>query len=306
MLTAIVDLGTNTFNLLIADVKGRKFRVVYAGREVVKLGENSINENKICEAAFERGINSFKNLAHIIKRHQPKIIKALATSAIREADNGKNFINELKKQTGIDVEVISGEKEAELIFYGNRLAVQIGNELHLIMDIGGGSTEFIIANNETIFWKQSFKLGVARLLEKFKPENPVKPETIQSINDYLKEELQPLLLMLKKNKINCLIGSAGVFETVIDMIGKENCGTGKSWYEIDIEDYYLISKKTIASTAQQRELMPGLIPMRRDMIVLSYLLIDFVVNNSHLKQFKVSMYSLKEGSLVEIINSTNC
>ncbi len=306
MRIAIVDLGTNTFNLLIADVLKEKISVIYAGREVVKLGEKSINENRIADAAFARGIKAFIAYTEIIKKHQPKIIKVLATSAIREAHNGLDFITETKKLTGIETTIITGEKEAELIYLGNRIAVEMNDEAHLIMDIGGGSTEFIIANNKTVFWKQSYKLGVARLLEKFKPENPASKKTIQSINDYLNQSLQSLLGELKKHKINCLIGSAGAFETVVDMIGKENSSSGKSCYEIDLRDYNSISKKTIQSTAEEREHMSGLIPMRRDMIVLSYLLIDFIVKNAGIKQVKVSTYSLKEGALFEIINATNC
>ena len=306
MRVAIVDLGTNTFNLLIADVLEKKITVVYADRQVVKLGEKSINENRIADTAFARGIKAFTIIAEIIKQHQPKIIKVLATSAIREASNGKDFVAEIKKLTGIDSTIISGEEEAGFIYLGNRLAVEMDEEAHLIMDIGGGSTEFIIANNKTVFWKQSYKLGVARLLEKFNPENPIGKETIQNINDYLNQSLQSLSIELKKHKINCLIGSAGAFETVVDMIGKENSASGKSCYQIDLDDYTNISKKTIHSTATERESMSGLIPMRRDMIVLSYLLIDFVVQHAAIKQIKVSTYSLKEGALFEIINANNC
>ena len=306
MRIAIVDLGTNTFNLLIADVLKNKITVVHAGREVVKLGEKSINENKIADVAFERGIKAFLIHAEIIKKHKPEIIKVLATSAIREAANGGDFVAEVKRLTGIDITIISGEKEAELIYLGNRLAVELDDEAHLIMDIGGGSTEFIIANNKTVFWKQSYKLGVARLLEKFQPEDPASKETIQSIDDYLKESLQSLLSELKKHKITCLVGSAGAFETVVDMIGKDTSVSGKSCYEIGLNDYNAISKKTVHSTMKEREEMPGLIPMRRDMIVLSYLLIDFVVQHASIKQLKVSTYSLKEGALFEIMTANNC
>jgi exopolyphosphatase/guanosine-5'-triphosphate,3'-diphosphate pyrophosphatase len=306
MRVAIVDLGTNTFNLLIADVAGEKIDVVYAGREVVKLGEKSINENRIADTAFARGIKAFTNIAEIVKMYQPLQIKVLATSAIREAENGPDFVAEIKKLTGMDTSVISGDREAELIYLGNRLAVPLTDDPHLIMDIGGGSTEFIIANNKTIFFKQSYKLGVARLLEKFNPENPIGNGTIQKINDYLSEQLQSLTEEIKKHKVDCLIGSAGAFETVVDMIGKENSASGKSCYQIELDDYTQTSKKTVHSTLSERERMSGLIPMRRDMIVLSYLLIDFVVQHTGIKQLKISTYSLKEGALFEIINANNC
>src|SRR5205814_2241165 len=116
MRVAIVDLGTNTFNLLIADTENKSFSVVYAGREVVKLGEKSINENKISEAAFQRRIDAFVKHAGVIKEKGATTVKALATSAIREALNGKDFIQKIQELTGIEVEVIDGNREAELIY----------------------------------------------------------------------------------------------------------------------------------------------------------------------------------------------
>jgi|ERR1700757_237028 len=297
MLVAIIDLGTNTFGLLIVDIQGNKYKTIHQSREVVKLGQENIIDNILPPEAFKRGVTALCNLSKIIKEYKAETIRAFATSAIREASNANNFILEVKKQTNIDIEIISGDKEAELIYYGNKMAVEIGEEPCLIMDIGGGSNEFIIANNTSVFWKQSFKLGVARLLNMFKPENPISEKTKQSIIEYLKIELRPLLIELKKYSIHTLIGSSGAFESVLNMIGKEEIKPNKTCYDINLEDYHIISKKTIHSTAEERILMPGLIPMRRDMIVLSYILIDFILNNVQVKKITLSTYSLKEGAI---------
>lgn len=309
MRVAVVDLGTNTFNLLIADVRGKDFAVVYAGREVVKLGEKSINENHISEAAFERGLGAFAIHANTIKEHNVSKVKAFATSAIREAKNGKEFIQRIKEITGLDVEVINGEREAELIYLGNRQAVDLDEEPHLIMDIGGGSTEFIIADKQKVYWKHSFKLGVARLLEMFQPGDPITPATIEKVNQYLAAQLQPLVEALGKYRANCLVGSSGGFESVVDMIGaffsKELVSATRHCYAVALEDYFTVSKNTIHSTMAQREQMKGLIPMRRDMIVLTYLLIDHVIRTCNITQVKVSTYALKEGALAEFI-ANNC
>src|SRR6185437_8240940 len=266
-------------------------------REVVKLGQENIIDNILSPDAFKRGVTALCNLSKIIKEYKAETIKAFATSAIREASNANDFIAEVKKQADIDIEIISGDKEAELIYFGNKMAVKISEEPCLIMDIGGGSNEFIIANNTTVFWKQSFKLGVARLLSMFNPENPISEKTKQNIIEYLKTELRPLLVELKKYPVTTLIGSSGAFESVLHMIGKEEIIQNKTSYDIDLEDYHHISKKTIHSTAEERLLMPGLIPMRRDMIVLSYILIDFILNNTHIKKITLSTYSLKEGAI---------
>jgi len=299
MRVAILDLGTNTFSLLIVDIQQNTYKEVHHAREVVKLGHESesITNNIISPEAFQRGVTALCNLAAIIKKFEVDAVKALATSAIREAENRQDFISEVRKQAEINIEIISGAKEAELIYYGNRLAFTMTEEPYLIMDIGGGSNEFIIASNSTILWKQSFKLGVARLLSMFKPENPISEKTLQAVNNYLTAELQPLLTELKKYNIHTLLGSSGAFESIVDMIGKEKTSDEKSGYHIDLEDYFMISKKTVHSTSQQRELMPGLIPMRRDMIVLSYISINFILKNSSISKLGVSAYSLKEGAI---------
>lgn len=309
MRVAVIDLGTNTFNLLIADVQRCDFRVVHAGREVVKLGEKSINENKINEEAYRRGIQAFMNHARVIREKNAATVRAFATSAIRDAENGRQFTEEIMSKTGIEVQVIDGEREAELIYFGNRLAVDLRTEAHLIMDIGGGSTEFIIANHEKIFWKKSFRLGVARLLEKFKPEDPVSDETINAVRQYLLQELGPLAKALAEYKVNCLVGSSGGFESVVDMIAaafeREKVVDDKHCYRVLPGDYCKMSERVVRSTAAERENMKGLIPMRRDMIVLTFLLIDQVLALSSISEIKVSTYALKEGALAEFIVN-NC
>ncbi|MHB8258942.1 MAG: Ppx/GppA phosphatase family protein [Bacteroidia bacterium] len=297
MRVAIIDLGTNTFSLLIVDIHGAKYEMIYHAKESVKLGQKGITKGMIAPAAFKRGIIAMQNLHKIIQKKKAIAIKAVATSAIREASNQKEFLSKIKELTNIDVDIISGEKEAELIYYGVRKAVRLSDEPCLIMDIGGGSNEFIVANNATIFWKQSFNLGVARLLEMFKPENPIKEQTLQSIVSYLQKEMQPLLIELKKHPVKRLIGSAGVFESILHMIGKEKVTRKKTSYHISLANYIKISEKTIHSTAKERQAMQGLIPMRRDMIVLSYILIDFVLNTTHLKKISLSTYALKEGAI---------
>ncbi|HEX7415019.1 MAG TPA: phosphatase [Bacteroidia bacterium] len=297
MRVAIIDLGTNTFSLLIVDIHGASYKMLYHARESVKLGQKGITKGMIAPAAFKRGIKAMQNLNKIIRKKKVQAIKAIATSAIREASNQKEFLSKIKEQTDIDVDIISGEEEAELIYYGTRMAARLSDEPCLIMDIGGGSNEFIIANKTTIFWKQSFKLGVARLLEMFKPENPIKEQTLQSIVSYLQKELQPLLIEIKKHPVKRLIGTAGVFESVLHMIGKEKVTQQKTGYHIKLKDYIDVSEKTIRSTAKERQTMPGLIPMRRDMIVLSYILIDFVLNTTGLKKISLSTYALKEGAI---------
>ncbi len=297
---AVIDLGTNTFNLLISEkLDDNTFSKIFNTKIAVKLGEGTINNGYIDDIPYQRGIDALKKYNEYIIQFNVEQVYAFGTSALRTASNGKEFIKDAKLICGIDIELIDGEEEADLIYYGNKMAVKMGDEISLIMDIGGGSTEFILANNRQIFWKQSFMLGAARLLCKFKPSNPITKNEIELFNSYLSSELQPLFDAIKQFKPTELIGSSGAFDSVAEMICQqfnepELCRE-MSEHNISLEYYHKIYDLIIASTLEERLKTKGLIEMRADMMVISMLLIDFIVKNFEVHKIRVSDYSLKEG-----------
>ncbi len=307
MKIAIIDLGTNTFNLLIGELSGTNFTRIFGTRIAVKLGEGGINRGFISSIPFQRGIDALIEYKKIIENYGVKSIYAFATSAIRSASNGKEFVAKVKEQTGIAITIITGDKEAELIYFGNRKAVPLSEEPVLIMDIGGGSTEFIIANKSRIFWKNSFMLGAARLLERFNPENPILPETAEKLTRYLSEELQPLFQEIRKHTLQCLIGSSGAFDSFVDIVGhaynKELLHPEKTAYPVFMNHFYEQAEKIIRSTTEERMQTKGLIAMRVDMIVISFLFVKLVLQECKLQSLICSSYSLKEGVIEEIIQS---
>ena len=306
MKIAVIDLGTNTFNLLIVDRDDNGgYKKISANRIPVKLGEGSINKGLIADIPFNRGIAALKEYSKIIKEQNTEKVVALATSAIRTAKNGLDFVSKAKSEAGIDVEIIDGNREAELIYFGNREAVKMNDNLSLIMDIGGGSTEFIIANKDTILWKQSFMLGAARLLELINPSDPITEAETKRLFSYFDEQLLPLLEACKKHKPVELIGSSGAFDSIVDMMsgeyGSEIMSDKKTEYNIDLQSYFPLAKKIINSSYAQRLKTKGLIAMRVDMIVISCLFVDYILTRLKLNQLRVSTYSLKEGVIYNII-----
>ena len=298
---AVIDLGTNTFNLLIVETSSinRTFNTLFSTKISVKLGEKAINLGYIADAPFQRGIDALITFNNHITNYQVDAVFAFATSAIRSASNGHEFVSEAFKQTQINITVIDGDEEAELIYHGSKMAVNMTTDVSLIMDIGGGSTEFILANNQTIFWKQSFLLGAARIFQKFKISNPMTELEELEIKNYLKKELAPLLLAVEKHKPIELIGSSGAFDSVVDLIAEQfntlQINDSQTEYNVDLNNYKVVSNMIKKSTTEQRQDLKGLVEMRVDMIIISMLLIDVIVNELNIKQFKVSTYSLKEG-----------
>jgi len=298
---AVIDLGTNTFNLLIVETSAnhKTFNTLFSTKISVKLGENAINLGYIADTPFQRGIQalvSFKN--HIID-YQIETVFAFATSAIRSASNGHDFVDEAFMRTQINITVIDGDEEAELIYHGSKMAVHMTADISLIMDIGGGSTEFILANNQTIFWKHSFLLGAARIFQKFKISNPMTESEELDIKSYLKKELTSLLVAVEKHKPIELIGSSGAFDSVVDLIAEKfnttQINDTQTEYNVDLINYKVVSDMIKKTTTEQRQNLKGLVEMRVDMIIISMLLIDVIIAELNIKQFKVSTYSLKEG-----------
>jgi exopolyphosphatase/guanosine-5'-triphosphate,3'-diphosphate pyrophosphatase len=303
---AIIDLGTNTFHLLVADVKGTRFKNVYKTKDAVKLGEGAIHKKFIAEIPFERGIRTLINYKKKIDELHPVSVHAYATSAVRSARNGQEFVDTVRSRTNIPVNVISGLREAELICAGVRQCISLRGNPVLIMDIGGGSIEFIIADDKKIFWKKSFDIGAARLLEIFKPSDPVTTTEIEMLEKFLDKELLSLKRALKKFPVSKLIGSSGSFDTFAEMAGwrfhNKDILLNKKSYNFNMNEFNALYEQVVHSTLKQRLRMKGLIRMRVDMIVLAGICTNYVLKTFGIKKMQLSKFALKEGALWEVIN----
>ena len=305
MRIAVIDLGTNTFNLVVAEFKSNYYTILYQDKFPVKLGEGGINQSIIQPEPFWRGIDNIEKILSIIKSFEVTKTHAIATSAIRESSNGAQFVDVVYKLFRLKINVVSGNKEAELIYSGVKSALDLQAENSLIMDIGGGSTEFIIANNKELLWKKSFKLGAARLLEKFNPSEPILIEEKVQLENYLAKELKPLFKAIAKFKVCELIGSSGSFDTLAELIcGKFNLPNGlagKTSFDFNINDMLEIHADLLASNRLQRMNMPGMLSMRVDMIVIASIFTHYIMRENAIKRARLSTYSLKEGLLYNMI-----
>lgn len=300
---AIIDLGTNTFHLLIAEFSGGKQKEILKIKEVVRLAEDGINV--ISDMAFIRAFNAMIVFKMQIDQHKLDEIYAFGTAALREAKNGKELMEKAKEFFGISVKIISGEKEAELIYYGVRQAVSLGSSYVLIMDIGGGSVEFIIANKKEIFWKGSFKIGAAILRAKFHKSEPLGESEKIAMETFLEKELQPLFAAVKKFPMKELIGSSGSFDTISEMIVQQfykKNAAGKllhsvTEFEIKKEYFQQVYQQLLKSTLDERKRNKAIVSYRADMIVVSAVLIEFIFRKIHIQKINLSTYALKEGAL---------
>jgi exopolyphosphatase/guanosine-5'-triphosphate,3'-diphosphate pyrophosphatase len=219
MKIAILDLGTNVYNLLLAHVNETEYSILKIMKVAAKLGEGGLADGILSPAAFSNSEYALKKILIAIEAEgDVEKIYAFATSAVRDAKNGAEFVKNIKSKFDIDVEVISGEREADLIFKGVSESMFLYDETVLVLDIGGGSNEFIIARKNDILWKKSFPIGVARMKEMFSPSDPIKISEVEKATEFFDTELSELWAMCEKFRPEILIGASGSFDTLREMM----------------------------------------------------------------------------------------
>jgi len=299
MTAAVIDLGTNTFHLIIAELSATEPNILYKTNVPVKLGEGRINDNVIIPAAFERGIATLKEFKQEIEKHQVDVVKAIATSAIRSAENGQDFVKAAREQAGIEISIVDGNQEADYIYHGVK-ATGLINCTSLIIDIGGGSTEFILCNTREVLWKKSYNIGAARLQQAYFKSDPISLEEQEQIRQRLETELIDLRTACQEYNPVQLIGSAGAFESFAIMLNEQEDLKLLKSSPIALTSYQNLSKKLIMSSHEERKNFKGLIALRVDMIVIASLLTNYVLNTIKPEKFSVSTYDLKMGVLATL------
>ena len=304
---AIIDLGTNTFQLLIVAQKGPNHEIILEDSYAAKIGLGGISTGIITEEGILRGIKGLHYFQEAFEKEGVlnENVTAIATSAVRNAKNGNEFCQRILDETGINIQVISGDEEATLIYEGVKLGMNLGTDPSMIMDIGGGSVEFIICDKNRIMYKQSFEIGGQRLIDRFITTDPISPHSVGAIRDYLEEQLLPLTNAVHQYAPISVIGSAGSFETLIDMWYMKSEGhlppPEKISFDLPITAFYDSFSDLVSKNRDERMTLAGMKELRVDMIVVGVCLIDFTLKRFDIQQIKVSNYALKEGILSRLL-----
>ncbi len=308
---AAIDLGTSTFKLLIMEQKEpsinqNPLQIIAQHIETVKLGAKGINQNTIAQPAFRRGVAAMKKLASICNSHElkPSQIAAVATSAVRSAKNGADFVAKVHQKTNINVEIIDGNREAELIYIGVKNAFKMSKKPALIIDIGGGSVEFIIANSQQIFWKESVEIGMDRFIDWFEMSDPIANAQQIQIVEHIKQQTQSVEHQIKHYNVKRLVGAANSFETLAE-IAAQNLGqieAYRSQTHFDTSPWAMkkVIHALLQTTTVQRQLMPQIPAARLRAIVPACLLVGYFVGLVGSKQpITTTRFALKEGVCFE-------
>lgn len=306
-LTGIIDVGTNTVKLLVIR-KTEDGTPLFVHKRVIptKTGKGSFGQNRITAEAADRTLDALQKAVTLAKGYECTSLKAFATAALRGAENSAELIGQVREDLGLEIEIISGDREAELIYHGVKNAVEIGSQPELIMDIGGGSTEYIIANAKQILYKQSFNHGVTSLLEKFEIPGKIRPIDIENVNFYIYETTRKLQEALTRFPCTQLIGCSGSFNIFYNVIKAGEIKEDEPELKITPKSYTFderfkeVLNKLINSDETERLLTPGIPEMRVDTLHIAALLTKTIIQNLHLTHYKFSSYSMVEGVWFEM------
>ncbi|MGZ3811476.1 MAG: Ppx/GppA phosphatase family protein, partial [Mucilaginibacter sp.] len=202
--------------------------------------------------------------------------------------------------------IVDGNREAAFIYQGVKASGLLSDQNAVIVDIGGGSVEFIIGNNKELIWKRSFEIGAARLMERFHHTDPIRPAAIEALDLYLENELTDLFEAIKTVLVNNLIGSSGAFETFAELIESERTDAFDlkqiKTYHFDQKELLTVTDQLILSTHSERVNNKDIIPVRVDMIVVASIITRYVMQKLDIKNISLCTYSLKEGVLAEMMS----
>ena len=296
MRAAIIDLGTNTFNLLVCD-PSQGLQVVHSEEVAVFLGRGGIEKGILADDAMERGMAVLARFADTARAHGAGRITGFGTSALRNARNAHVLVERVRSELGIGISVIPGNEEASLILEGVRQAVPFGPKPMLVMDIGGGSIEFILATDKALMWKRSFEIGATRLRERFVASDPMTIEEQFRLAAYLDAQLEPLFAVMERHWPTTLIGSAGSFDTLAEMAATargEDLGDALT-LAIRDEEFDAIRTSLLGMPRVERLRIPGLPEYRADTIQPALIAMERVMLHG-IEEIRWSRYALKEGA----------
>ncbi len=291
---AVIDLGTNTFNLLIASVEAAAFHTLYHTKIGVALGMGGINEQKLAEESIQRALEALRIYKSKCDEYEVEEIRAFGTSAIRDAKNGDAFCELVQSELGISIRVISGLEEANLIYQGVKWSYDYAQPA-MIMDIGGGSTEFILADKNGVQKAVSLNIGVSRMYQQLQLSDPITQNDIRTIENWLEEHAKG-----KLDGIRCdiLIGSSGTFETLHEVYFRKKFPDSTKCIPMSADELKSVLDDIMRSTLEERTQNPFIIPIRQIMIPIASVKIRWVMKKLGVKQLLISPFSLKEGALM--------
>lgn len=321
---AAIDVGSNSLHMVVAqaDADGG-VTTLWRMKEMVGLGRMSFPSRRLSREAMDRAVTTLRRFQQAAQARQCEKIIAAATSAVREAENGGDFLERVRRELGMNIRIVSARDEARLIYLGVRHAVDLDNHPHFILDIGGGSVEFIVADNQRASLLESRKLGASRMTARYVNSDPISPGNLKALLAHYDRELSPICDSVLALKPVTALGTSGTLENLAAMChglygGKgESKGDGKGDAKaganhnspgaaggasvIEREALGRLVARLLESRSKDRAALSGLDDQRKDQIIAGALLVNELFRRLDLNHIRVCKSSLREGILLDYL-----
>ncbi len=305
MKVAFFDLGTNSIHMKIVEIHDDlSFEVLEHERDMTRIGEGSFGTRKLSKRAARRALKVLERFLKIAREIGVKRTVAVATSAVRDARNGRQFVREVRKKTGLRVSIISGKEEARLIFLGASSGLEKATGKLLAMDIGGGSAEFVLGNRRSVDFAESLPLGVARLTDRFISKDPPSKDNLKGLGNHIEEMIEPVAVYLNRRKFSRAIGTGGTMinlaAMVYEMREKRRLRL-RGYFELHRKALEPLRHRLVRSSVKKIRKMPGLDKKRAATITAGSVLVETMMQRLKADRIFVSDKGIREGMILDFM-----
>jgi len=302
---AVIDIGTNSIHMVLAEIlPDASFKILDRFKDITRLGNGVFATKRLSDEAMARALEVLKTLVTLARNKGFDRIVAVATSAVREAQNGGDFVALIMEQTGLRVRVISGTEEARLIFLGVKNSIALPDGPTLVIDIGGGSVELIVGNREGLIHGKSLKLGAIRLAEQFLPKTPPSESMMHTLEQAVLTHLRDALGSFKTKKFHSLVATSGMAGNVAEVVHLRQTGRPLPQHNlatVQLKDIRVLEAELAQSSVKARLAIPGLDPKRVDTLLPTTVVLRCLTELSGLNEVTLCDKAIREGVIYDFI-----
>jgi exopolyphosphatase/guanosine-5'-triphosphate,3'-diphosphate pyrophosphatase len=300
-----LDLGSNSFHLLVADVHpDGTFESITREKDMLRLGDEVARDGRISDTTVTRVVESARHLKQLADASGATEVIAKATSAIRSAANGSEVVDQIETATDINVEVINGQEEARLIFGAIRASVVIDPSPALCIDLGGGSVELMVGDANRLLWVTSLNLGVGRLTARFVRSDPPSKSERHALEAYLRGSLEPVAEEVAHFSPQMVVGSSGTLSDLAAMAAAFQTGVeprSRNQLTVRRDDFLALHERIVRAKVSDRRRMPGLEVKRAELVVAGSTFLAIAMDVFGFEQITISEWSLREGIILDAV-----
>ena len=302
---AVIDIGTNSIHMVLAELHADGgYKIIDRYKDMARLGNGAFINRSLTDEAIERGLEALRTLVTLARNKGFDRIQAVATSAVREARNGGEFVNRVAEQTGITVRVISGKEEARLIFLGVQHGIALPAEPVLVIDVGGGSVELIVGTRDALVHATSLKLGAIRLVEQYLTRTPPTTAMLEALDAAVRGQIQAVLKAWKHKSFAAVIATSGMAANIAEVVHLNK--TGRALTQVNLatvnrKDLAELESLLARSGTRTRLGIPGLDPKRVDTLLPATVVLHRALELAHADELTVCDRAIREGVIFEFI-----